>query len=128
MAINPFTQFVFDVFIIAAIIIIAYTCNFYYLAYLSHRRKEKNSVISLGNPSVTIQLPIYNEKYVAARLVDAVCAMDYPKEKMKIMVLDDSDDDTTELLEDLVNKYQKEGYNIQHMQRGNRLGCIYICE
>jgi len=122
MAINPFTQFVFDIFIIAAIIIIAYTCNFYYLAYLSHRRKDKNSVISLGDPSVTIQLPIYNEKYVAARLVDAVCAMDYPKEKMKIMVLDDSDDDTTELLEDLVNKYQKEGYNIQHMQRGNRLG------
>ena len=48
----------------------------------------------MGTPSVTIQLPIYNEKYVAKRLVDSVCGLDYPKEKMKIMVLDDSDDDT----------------------------------
>ena len=39
----------------------------------------------MGTPSVTIQLPIYNEKYVAKRLVDSVCELDYPKEKMKIM-------------------------------------------
>ena len=71
-----------------------YTLNFYYLAYLAIRKKDNNTVKIIGTPSITIQLPLYNEKYVAQRLVDAVCALDYPKDKMKIMVLDDSDDDT----------------------------------
>ena len=122
MAGNPFTSFIFDLFIIAAILITAYTCNFYYLAFLSGRRKEKLDIVQIDAPTITIQLPIYNEKYVAARLVDAVCAMDYPKEKMQIMILDDSDDETVELLENLVNKHQKNGYDIVHVRRGTRKG------
>lgn len=107
---------------ISAILITAYTMNFYYLAFLSIRKKEKPTTISLGTPSVTIQLPIYNEKYVAERLVNAVCAMDYPKEKMRIMVLDDSDDDTVNLLANLVNDYKRKGYVIEHVRRGTRKG------
>jgi len=122
MAANPFTQFVFDLFIICAIVIAGYTLNFYYLAIISFRRKEKHPTIPFDAPTVTVQLPIYNEKYVAARLVDSVCAMDYPKEKMRIMVLDDSDDDTVELLENIVNKYKKEGFLIEHVRRGTRKG------
>jgi cellulose synthase/poly-beta-1,6-N-acetylglucosamine synthase-like glycosyltransferase len=122
MAANPFTFFIFDLFIIAAILITAYTCNFYYLALLSSRRNEKYIIGAFNEPTVTIQLPIYNEKYVAARLVDAVCAMDYPKDKLKIMVLDDSDDDTVELLKDLVDQHKKNGYDIVHIRRGNRIG------
>jgi len=122
MAGNPFTFFIFDLFIIAAILITAYTCNFYYLAFLSTRRKEIYTTASFDEPSVTLQLPIYNEKYVAARLVNAVCAMDYPKEKLTIMVLDDSDDETVELLEDLVNQHKKNGYDIVHVRRGTRTG------
>ena len=86
MAGNPFTYLMFDLFIIAAILITAYTCNFYYLAFLSGRRKENYSIIGIDEPPITIQLPIYNEKYVAARLVNAICALDYPKEKMKIKI------------------------------------------
>jgi len=119
---NPFTAFIFDIFIIAAIIITAYTCNFYYLAFLSGRRKEINNIVSLDDPTVTIQLPIYNEKYVAARLLNAICSFDYPKDKMRIMVLDDSDDDTVQLLEDLVNEYKNNGYDIIHVRRGSRKG------
>ncbi|MFB5644973.1 MAG: cellulose synthase family protein [Nitrosopumilaceae archaeon] len=122
MGVNPFTIFVFDLFIVAAIIITAYTCNFYYLAFLSSRRNEKHSIISMDAPSVTIQLPIYNEKYVAARLVNAVCAQDYPKERMRIMVLDDSDDDTVELLGNLVDDYKSQGFQIEHVRRGTRRG------
>ena len=122
MAGNPFTSFIFDLFIIAAILITAYTCNFYYLAFLSRHRKERQDIVTIDQPTITIQLPIYNEKYVAARLVDAVCAMDYPKEKMQIMILDDSDDETVELLENLVNKHQKNGYDIVHVRRGTRKG------
>jgi cellulose synthase/poly-beta-1,6-N-acetylglucosamine synthase-like glycosyltransferase len=122
MAINPFTQFVFDLFILSAIIITAYTVNFYYLAFVSRIRKEKHPTVDWGTPSVTLQLPIYNEKYVAKRLVDAVCNLDYPKDKMRIMVCDDSDDDTVELLENVVDDYKKQGFHIEHVRRGTRTG------
>ena len=122
MAINPFTSFVFDLFILSAIIITAYTVNFYYLAFLARTRKEPYPTVDWGTPTVTIQLPIYNEKYVAKRLVDAVCNLDYPKDKMRIMVCDDSDDDTVELLGGLVDDYKKQGFQIEHIRRGTRKG------
>jgi len=119
---NPFTQFVFQIFLFCAIVIIGYTCNFYYLAFLSSRRKDENTVSEIGEPTITIQLPIYNEKYVATRLVDAVCAQDYSKEKMRIMVLDDSDDETINLMHKTVLKYQSQGFDISHVRRGTRTG------
>jgi len=119
---NPFIQLVFDLFILSAIIITAYTVNFYYLAFLSRRRKNTPATVDWGTPSVTIQLPIYNEKYVAKRLVDAVCNLDYPKDKMRIMVCDDSDDDTVELLRDVVDGYKIQGFQIEHVRRGTRKG------
>ena len=122
MPINPFTQLVFDLFILSAIIITAYTVNFYYLAFLSRKRKDIPISTDWGTPSVTIQLPIYNEKYVAKRLVDAVCNLDYPKNKMRIMICDDSDDDTVELLREVVDDYKTQGFQIEHVRRGTRKG------
>jgi cellulose synthase/poly-beta-1,6-N-acetylglucosamine synthase-like glycosyltransferase len=122
MPASPFFQFVFDLFIISAVVITAYTCNFYYLAYLARHRNDTLSVADLGTPTVTIQLPFYNEKYVAKRLVDSVCAMDYPQDRMKIMVLDDSDDETVDLLRDTVEHYQRQGFQIQYVRRDNRHG------
>ena len=122
MPVNTFTSFIFNLFIFSAVIITAYTCNFYYLAYLSRKHRKKHDLVSLGEPTITIQLPIYNEKYVAARLVNAVCDMDYPKEKMKIMVLDDSDDETVSILEELVSHHKKNGFDITHVRRNSRRG------
>ena len=122
MAGNPFTQLVFDLFIISAILITAYTCNFYYLVFLANKRNTVAKTVDLGTPSITIQLPIYNEKYVAKRLVDAVCNLDYPKDQMNIMVLDDSDDDTVDLLEKTINYYKTQGFQIEHVRRGTRKG------
>lgn len=119
---NPFTSFVFYIFIACAIIIIAYTCNFYYLAFLSGRRKENQNTVSIGEPTVTIHLPIYNEKYVTKRLINSVCDLDYPKEKLCIMVLDDSDDNTTEQIAELVENYKGKGFDISHVRRGTRQG------
>src|SRR5690242_619140 len=79
---NPLTEFLFSVFIGIAILITFYTCNFYYLVFLSKQKHKSQKTGLTETPTVTIQLPIYNERYVAARLVNAVCAMDYPKEKM----------------------------------------------
>lgn len=122
MAGNPLFQLVFDLFIVSAVVITAYTCNFYYLACVAFRRKEGHSVADLGTPGVTIQLPFYNEKYVAKRLVDAVCAMDYPRDKLKIMILDDSDDETSTLLQDTTRHYQKLGFQISYVRRDTRQG------
>lgn len=119
---NPFVTLILAVFLTASLLITLYTCNFYYLAFLASRRKETRHTVPINPPSITIHLPIYNEKYVAARLVDAVCAMDYPQDKMHIMVLDDSDDDTVPLIEDTVNRYREEGFTIQHVRRGTRTG------
>jgi cellulose synthase/poly-beta-1,6-N-acetylglucosamine synthase-like glycosyltransferase len=73
-------------------------------------------------PSVTIQLPLYNEMYVAERLVEAVCAIDYPRHKLQIQVLDDSTDATRELMQRLVEKKRKEGFDIIHQHRTDRTG------
>ena len=121
MAVTPLTQFLFNVFITIAVLVTLYTCNFYYLVLLSKQRRKYQQT-ELGSPTITIQLPIYNEKYVAARLVNAVCSMDYPKEKMCIQVLDDSDDDTYDILENLVVDYRQKGFDISHIRRADRKG------
>lgn len=119
---TPFMSFIFVIFLATAAIITGYTANFYYLAFLSSRRKVKYNQVDMGTPSITIQLPIYNEKYVATRLVDSVCSMEYPKNRMRIMVLDDSDDDTVQVVGDIVAKYRREGFDIEHIRRGTRDG------
>ncbi len=119
---NPLTEFLFSIFIGIAMLITFYTCNFYYLVFLSRQKRKSQNAEFIDTPTVTIQLPIYNERYVAARLVNAVCSMDYPKERMCIQVLDDSDDDTYEILENLVTDYQEKGFDISHVRRENRRG------
>ncbi len=71
---------------------------------------------------VTIQLPIYNEYYVARRLVDAVCKIDYPRELLEIQVLDDSTDETAELLKKIIEEKKKEGFDFKYIHRTNRKG------
>jgi len=71
---------------------------------------------------VTIQLPLYNELYVVERLINAVCEIDYPKDKMEIQVLDDSTDETTQITANIVEQKRKEGFDICHIRRGTREG------
>ncbi|AKD05147.1 cellulose synthase family protein [Pontibacter korlensis] len=71
-------------------------------------------------PLVTVQLPVYNEKYVVERLIDAVAALDYPADKLEIQLLDDSDDETTALIQQKVQQYLH--LNLQHIQRQDRSG------
>jgi cellulose synthase/poly-beta-1,6-N-acetylglucosamine synthase-like glycosyltransferase len=73
-------------------------------------------------PTVTIQLPIYNEVYVAPRLLDAISKIDYPKEKMQIQVLDDSTDETVQVVALKVMELKSKGFDIEHIRRGTREG------
>src|SRR5215469_5113376 len=73
-------------------------------------------------PRVTVQLPICNEQFVIDRLIDAVCAMEYPREKLEIQVLDDSTDETQEVARGIVERYAALGHPIQYIHRTNRHG------
>jgi cellulose synthase/poly-beta-1,6-N-acetylglucosamine synthase-like glycosyltransferase len=73
-------------------------------------------------PPVTVQLPIFNEMYVADRLITAVCELDYPRELLQIQVLDDSTDETTEIAELAVQRHAARGFNIQYLHRVDRRG------
>lgn len=73
-------------------------------------------------PVVTIQLPFFNERYVAVRLIDAVAKIDYPADKLEIQVLDDSTDDTTSLAREAVDRWRAEGLDISLIHRTDRRG------
>ena len=64
-------------------------------------------------PFVTVQLPVYNEKYVVERLIDNIVLLNYPKDKFEIHVLDDSTDDTRVITQRKVDEYQNKGFNIK---------------
>jgi cellulose synthase/poly-beta-1,6-N-acetylglucosamine synthase-like glycosyltransferase len=73
-------------------------------------------------PTVTIQLPLYNEMYVVERLVKAVTEIDYPRDRLEIQVLDDSSDETENIARATVAKYAREGFDISYIRRADRSG------
>ena len=116
--------FLSTVFLFAAWTLTLYSLNFFFLLYyLSRRKKAKGNEVSISQlPMVTIQLPLYNEKYVSSRLIDAVCNMDYPKDRLEIQVLDDSEDESREAVLASVQKKRLKGFNIHHISRQDRSG------
>jgi cellulose synthase/poly-beta-1,6-N-acetylglucosamine synthase-like glycosyltransferase len=116
--------FLSTVFLFAAWTLTLYSLNFFFLLYyLSRRKRAKGNEVSISQfPMVTIQLPLYNEKYVSSRLIDAVCNMDYPKDRLEIQVLDDSEDDSREAVLASVQKKRLKGFNIHHISRQDRSG------
>ncbi|MBZ0273052.1 glycosyltransferase [bacterium] len=98
----------------------------YALLYLFHRhrahRRTPPPVPFDELPRVTVQLPLFNEMYVAARLIDAVCAFDYPKDKLEIQVLDDSIDETRAVVDERVAALRERGVNIAAVRRPGREG------
>ncbi len=94
------------------------------MLYFKHRKKATGEppVRFAELPRVTIQLPLYNERYVLERLIEETIKMDYPKDKLQIQVLDDSTDDTHEFAEALCERYKNMGYPIVYLHRTNRHG------
>ena len=73
-------------------------------------------------PMVTVQLPVFNERYVVNRLIDAVCQLDWPRDRLEIQVLDDSTDDTCGIAREAVEKWQKKGLDVHYLHRPDRVG------
>ncbi len=102
-----------------------YGSHRYRMAYLYYRHKfavptPKGRLEKM--PRVTIQLPVYNELYVVERLIDAVCAIRYPRELLEIQVLDDSTDETCPIALACVDRHKKAGIDIAYIHRDNRFG------
>ena len=95
-------------------------------AYRKQRKAQQSRVepaFDLANaPKVTIQLPMYNEMYVADRIIDTIAEFDYPREKFQIQVLDDSTDETKDIIAKKVAEVAARGINIQHIHRTDRTG------
>ncbi len=92
--------------------------------YFKHRKKATREPAARFDrlPRVTIQLPLYNERYVLERLIDETVKMDYPRQLLQIQVLDDSTDDTHQFADALCEKYRNMGYPIEYHHRMNREG------
>ena len=73
-------------------------------------------------PPVTVLLPVCNEKLVIRKLLQSVCALDYPGDRLEILVLDDSTDETHALVEGMLPRFLQEGINIRHLRREKRTG------
>jgi cellulose synthase/poly-beta-1,6-N-acetylglucosamine synthase-like glycosyltransferase len=109
---------------ITLIVLSAYSVNFFYLTWVAWRqrsdRREPPALIDC--PIVTVQVAIYNERYVAERIVDAVCRLDWPRDRLEIQILDDSTDATREIVAARVARWRAAGFNVAQLCRSNRAG------
>ena len=107
-------------------------CYLVYL-YIKHRRSVagdigedvvlfEKSTRRQKVPFVTVQLPVYNEKYVVDRLVNAVANLNYPRDCFEVQVLDDSTDETQEIAQNAVDRASLRGLDIHYLHRNNREG------
>src|SRR2546428_10783781 len=107
------------------IILAIYGWHRYYLVYLymKHRDKGPNATAALDpTPVVAIQLPLDNEMYVADRLIEAACRIDYPRDRLEIQVLDDPTAETVAIAELAVRRFAAQGVDIKYYHRANRGG------
>ncbi len=115
------------IYLIAAVCLSVYGLNALLYAFLfrygrQHAASPAPALNENAAPRVTVQLPIYNELYVVERLIDAAAALDYPRDRLQIQVLDDSDDATTQIAQARVDYHLKRGVNIELRRRADRYG------
>ncbi|MFQ6047827.1 MAG: cellulose synthase family protein, partial [Phycisphaerae bacterium] len=93
-----------------------------YLYYRYRRNAPRLRACFVELPAVTVQLPMYNERYVARRIIKQACQIDYPRDRLQIQVLDDSTDQTTEIARRTVEQMRAAGHNVVYIHRDNRSG------
>jgi len=113
-------------YFVVLILLAGYGVHRYILVYLYYKHKDKRTVMPPALfaelPRITVQLPIFNEQYVVERLLEAICKLQYPREKLDIQVLDDSTDETVEVARNLVERFAALANPITYHHRTNREG------
>ena len=107
-------------------ILSVYGFHRYQLIYLYYKRRPEVGEAPARRfenlPSVTVQLPIYNEQYVVEQLIETVCRLDYPRQLLQIQVLDDSTDETRSIAKAAAERIAALGYPIEYLHRDHRRG------
>ena len=122
---TPAETFTLAAYFFVLIVLAIYGWHRYYLVYLYMRNRDKEPTRQPPLdplPIVTIQLPLYNEMYVADRLIEAVCRIDYPRDLLEIQVLDDSIDETRSIAELATRRSAAQGIDIKYYHRDDRTG------
>ena len=132
---ETFLWIVLAAFFAATTALAVYGLHLYVLLYLfrrkaASRRREQQAAIAAyhrdhpvdGWPIVTTQIPIYNERDVVKRAVEATASIDYPPDRHEIQILDDSDDATRDTVDDLVRRLRARGVDIKVIRRPSRSG------
>ena len=105
-------EIVLIAYFISLSILFIFGCHGFIMLYYHRKYGKSNPVPRTGikeDPLVTIQLPLFNELYVVERLINSVCEIDYPKDKMEIQVLDDSTDETINIVAAAVEQKKRQG-------------------
>jgi cellulose synthase/poly-beta-1,6-N-acetylglucosamine synthase-like glycosyltransferase len=123
---NGFDLMLLIPYFILLVILAAYGFHRYQLVWMYFRhRKNKTTEPKFRFtqlPRVTIQLPLFNEQFVVDRLVESICALDYPGNLLDIQVLDDSTDETVQVASEVVDRYRALGHDIVYIHRTDRTG------
>jgi cellulose synthase/poly-beta-1,6-N-acetylglucosamine synthase-like glycosyltransferase len=127
--------FIVVIYFIFLIVWVLYTVSLIHLSLhveQERRRQKKNKGLDIkidpfqpdspDLPIVTVQIPLYNELYVAERVIDCVAQFNYPSQKLEIQILDDSTDETYDIVEKRVKNWQADGIDIKHIHRKKRDG------
>jgi len=105
-----------------SLLLLPHGYNCFLLLYGAARYRMGGGRPIMNHPMVTVQLPIYNERYVVSRLLRSVAELHWPRDKLEILVLDDSTDETSGLIDSEVERLRSEGVNIRVLRRGDRRG------
>src|SRR5262245_28715289 len=93
------------------------------LRYYRRPRRDETPVERFAElPVVTVQLPIYNERFVVERLLESVCRIDWPSDRLEVQLLDDSTDETTAIAARKVAELRDRGFDVKHVHRVDRTG------
>ncbi len=107
-------------------VICIYGIHRYWVVWVFLRRKRDGVPPPAGRfttlPRVTVQLPMFNERHVAERVIEAACAIDYPPHLLQVQVLDDSTDESAEIARRCCARMTAAGHNVQYLHRENREG------
>ena len=114
-----------SIYTFALVMVSLYGLHRYVLVYLYYRHR-RNAPQPAGRfqelPRVTVQLPMYNERLVARRIIEKTCQIDYPRDRMQIQVLDDSVDKTCVIARKAVEEMRAQGFDIEYVHRDHRTG------
>lgn len=107
----------------SSIAMLIYFLNYLFLAVVALLKDYTPARVPVTEwPSVSIHIPIYNERYVSERLIEAVAKLDYPPRKLQVIIVDDSNDDTSDIVAKALQRHSTQSVEFLHVRRGHRVG------